>query len=53
MTRDAAPRSRARDVVWFATGMLLPVPWLVAHAFDGLGLSSEFTALLAGSAILG
>ena len=53
MSGAAAPRSRARDVVWFATGMLLPVPWLVAHAFDGLGLPSEFTALLAGSAILG
>ena len=53
MSRAAAPRSRLRDVVWFVTALLLPVPWLVAHAFEGLGLSSHFTALLAGSAILG
>jgi len=53
MRSDAAPRSRARDVVWFTLGVLLPVPWLVAHAFEGLGLSFEMTAVLAGGAILG
>ena len=53
MSRDAAPRTRARDVVWFVFGVLLPVPWVVAQAFDGLGLPFEMISLLAGSAILG
>jgi cation:H+ antiporter len=53
MNSTAAPRIRARDVVWFALGVLLPVPWLVAQAFEGFGLPFEMIALLAGSAILG
>lgn len=46
-------RARARDVVWFSCGVMLPVPWMVAQALGGLGLPFELIALLAGAAILG
>ena len=52
-SNSSPPRTRARDVVWFALGVLLPVPWMVAAAFGGLGLPFELIALLAGGAILG
>ena len=44
---------RARDVVWFGLALALPVPWMVASAFGGLGIPSELTAVLSGAAILG
>ena len=53
MSLDTAPRTRVRDVVWFALGILLPVPWVVAQAFEGLGLPFEMIAILGGGAILG
>jgi cation:H+ antiporter len=53
MSDDSTPRVRARDVVWFSAGVLLPVPWLVAQAFGGLGLPFEAIAALSGTAILG
>ena len=53
MSELATPRMRARDVVWFSLGVMLPVPWLVAQAFGGLGLPFEAIAFLAGAAILG
>ncbi len=53
MSGDPAPRTRARDVAWFAVGVLLPVPWVVAQAFEGLGLPFEMIAVLGGGAILG
>jgi cation:H+ antiporter len=46
-------RVRARDLVWFSVAIFLPVPWLVARALGGLGIMSEFVAVLAGLAILG
>ena len=49
----SSTRIRARDVVWFSFGILLPVPWMVAEAFGGLGLPFEWIALAAGCAILG
>jgi cation:H+ antiporter len=53
MSESTQPRVRARDVVWFSFGVLLPVPWMVAQGFGGLGLPFEGIAVLAGLAILG
>ncbi|HVP31429.1 MAG TPA: sodium:calcium antiporter [Myxococcota bacterium] len=50
--RENGPR-RTRDLLWFMTAVLLPLPWIVAHNLAGLGLSPEVTAVLAGVAILG
>ncbi len=47
------PRSRKRDLAAFAGAALLPVPWMVASNLEGLGLSPESSASLAGLAILG
>ncbi len=47
------PRLRARDLLWFVFGVMLPVPWMVAHAFGGLGLPFEAMAVISGAAILG
>ena len=47
------PRSRKRDVAALVGAASLPVPWIAAHAFDGLGLAAEAVAILAGLAILG
>ncbi len=47
------PRPRRRDLAAFAGAALLPVPWIVAWNLEGLGLSPESTAILAGLAILG
>jgi cation:H+ antiporter len=46
-------RSIARDVLGFLSAGLLPVPWLVAESFGGLGLPMELVATLSGLAILG
>jgi cation:H+ antiporter len=53
MSETEAPRLRARDVVWFSASVLLPVPWMIAYAFDGLGLPFEAIAIVSGLAILG
>jgi cation:H+ antiporter len=53
MVREAPTRSRKRDFAALTGAGLLPVPWILCHHFQGLGLSSEWTALLAGLAILG
>jgi cation:H+ antiporter len=49
----ARPRSRKRDFAALLGAAALPLPWMVAHHFEGLGLSSELVAGLAGLAILG
>lgn len=46
-------RSLVRDVLGFVAAALLPVPWLVAESFGGLGLPMEWVAVLSGLAILG
>jgi cation:H+ antiporter len=46
-------RPIARDVLGFLSAGLLPVPWLVAESFGGLGLPMELVATLSGLAILG
>lgn len=46
-------RRRARDVVWFALGMFLPIPWVVTHALGGFSAPEEWIAVLSGFAILG
>jgi len=48
----AAPR-RVRDLLWFAAGVALPVPWVVAETWGGLGMPAEWIALAGGLAILG
>ncbi len=47
------PRSRKRDAVALVGAAALPLPWIVAHAFDGMGLAAEAIAIVAGLAILG
>jgi len=42
-----------RDIVWFTLGLVLPVPWMIAQALGGLGLTDGWTAIVAGTAILG
>jgi len=42
-----------RDLFWFGAGILLPIPWVVAEAFGGLGIGPIAIASLAGVAILG
>ncbi|MBW2229014.1 MAG: sodium:calcium antiporter [Deltaproteobacteria bacterium] len=51
--RTQPPRKRRRDLIWFVVGIALPVPWVVAAAFEGLGIRTEIVALIAGLAILG
>lgn len=46
-------RTRRRDLLWFALGLGLPLPWVVAVALQGLGIQAEMVAPLAGLAILG
>jgi cation:H+ antiporter len=42
-----------RDLAWFLFAASLPLPWLVAHAFGGLGIPHATVAVLSGFAILG
>jgi cation:H+ antiporter len=42
-----------RELAGVSFAAALPLPWVIAHAFGGFGLQSEFVALLAGLAILG
>ncbi len=46
-------RPRRRDFVWFAAAAALPLPWVVANSLEGLGATHEWTAVLAGVAIVG
>jgi len=48
-----SPVERLRDLIWFAMGLALPVPWVVATLLGGLGIEPVYVALLSGSAILG
>jgi cation:H+ antiporter len=52
---EAKPRtrSRKRDFLFLVAAGSLPVPWMVAHHFAGVPLSSKLVAVLAGAAILG
>jgi len=45
--------SHKRDLAAFLVAGLMPVPWMVAGALEGLDLSPEAAAALAGVAILG
>ena len=49
----APQRGRRRDLAWFGVGLILPVPWVVAESFGGLGIDPLWIAVLAGIAILG
>lgn len=42
-----------RDLVWFGFALLLPVPWIMAEAWGGLGIAAEWVATMAGLSILG
>ena len=42
-----------RELLWFGVAIALPVPWVVAEAFGGLGIGPGAVAFLAGIAILG
>ncbi|MFP8871415.1 MAG: sodium:calcium antiporter, partial [Myxococcota bacterium] len=42
-----------RDLLWFGAGIALPIPWVVAEAFGGLGMGPGAISVLAGIAILG
>ncbi len=44
---------RVRDLFWFGAGIVLPIPWVVAEAFGGLGIGPGAISVLAGVAILG
>ena len=46
-------RSRKRDFLALFGAALLPLPWMLAHEFPGLGLQPELVAVLSGLAILG
>jgi cation:H+ antiporter len=46
-------RPRRRDFLWFAAAAALPLPWVVANSLEGLGATHEWTAVLAGVAIVG
>lgn len=53
MNGDDSRRVRKRDVLWFAIGVGLPFPWLVAALAGGQGLPALLMAPVAGAAILG
>ena len=53
MAGASRERLVARNVLGFLSAALLPVPWLVAESFGGLGLPMELVATLSGLAILG
>jgi len=42
-----------RDLAWFLFAASLPLPWLVADSFGGLGIPHSTVAVLSGFAILG
>jgi cation:H+ antiporter len=49
----SARRPRKRDLLWFLVAVAFPLPWIVAHNLEGLGLLPEVSCLLAGLSILG
>lgn len=49
----AAQRGRGRHLLWFAVSLALPIPWVVAETWGGLGLPALAVTFLAGGAILG
>ncbi|HTF32981.1 MAG TPA: sodium:calcium antiporter [Myxococcota bacterium] len=53
MARPALPPPRKRDFLWFLIAALLPLPWIVAFNFQGLGLLPEMSVTLSGLAIVG
>lgn len=53
MAASGKARPRLRDLVWFALAAMLPLPWIVAHNFEGMGASPELISVLAGIAIVG
>ncbi|MEE8473828.1 MAG: sodium:calcium antiporter [Myxococcota bacterium] len=53
MASDSAPRLRRRDFLALFAAALMPLPWMIAHRFGGMGLSQEWVAIFAGFAILG
>ena len=42
-----------RDLAWFLSAAMLPLPWVVAASFGGLGIPPATVALLSGLSILG
>ena len=42
-----------RDLIWFGFALALPVPWIMAEAWGGLGIAAEWVATMAGLSILG
>jgi cation:H+ antiporter len=53
MTSDRPPGSRKRDILLFLGAAALPMPWIIAERYDGMGLEPVAIAVLAGVAILG
>ena len=53
MPSEQPPRLRRRDFVFLLLAGCLPLPWMLAHHQDGLALTPELVACLAGMAILG
>jgi len=53
MSSAPQQRLRRRDLAWLMGALLLPLPWIVAHLFDGADLAHTSIALSAGLAILG
>lgn len=49
----SASRARRRDLAWFLSALAMPVPWVVAESFGGLGIDPLGIAILAGVSILG
>jgi cation:H+ antiporter len=53
MSESGGRPRRIRDLVWFCVGVALPVPWVVAQTWGGLGFPAEAIAIATGLAILG
>jgi cation:H+ antiporter len=53
MAAKQVPRSRKRDLLALCAAAALPLPWLVLHRLEGIGLAPLVVAVLAGLAILG
>ncbi len=47
MTTPASKRS-GRHLLWFGVSLALPIPWVVADTWGGLGLPAMAVAMLAG-----
>lgn len=53
MSESGGHPRRVRDLIWFCFGAVLPVPWVVAETWGGLGFPAEGVAVASGLAILG